>query len=148
MIDISKSVKLFTDSPLGEKHELKSYLVYGEVEAEFMRKAVSTPTEKFINSFYKHVNGTKPRINLMNCYQIDTKEGRYIFSESSGSVLRNWISAQGGHAQIDPYNLDRYQKNSNWNIHEKITSDNIDGKKQQDLIVSMLKKYVEFLENF
>jgi hypothetical protein len=146
--NIGNSVWIYRDSVEEGKSSMKGFLIYGEIQSGLLRKALEIPTKEFIYDFSKFVGGNKPRQNLMLALEIESSEGLYIFHESSGSVLRCWVSKFGGNAQIDPYNLERYKNNPHWDSPEKITSDNIDSLRQQKLIVSMLEKYVSFVEGF
>jgi hypothetical protein len=146
--NIGNSVWIYRDSVEEGKSSMKGFLIYGEIQSGLLRKALEIPTKEFIYDFGKFVGGNKPRQNLMLALEIESSEGLYLFHESSGSVLRCWVSKFGGNAQIDPYNLERYKNNPHWDSPEKITSDNIDSLRQQKLIVSMLEKYVSFVEGF
>jgi hypothetical protein len=145
-MNIGNSVQIYKDSPKKGEFSLKGFLIYGEVTSEFVRKSFGIPTKEFIYNFSQFVKGDEPRLNIMDALEIKSPEGVYIFYESSGSVLRCWVSKFGGNAQINPYNLDRYNDDPSWNFPEKITSDNIDVLKQQKIIISMLEKYVSFVE--
>jgi len=145
---IGNSVRIYKDSPEEGKNSVKGFLIYGEIGADLMKKGLEIKTKEFAFNFNEFLKGKELRYNLMNALELESSEGKYLFYDSSGGILRCWVSKFGGNAQIDPYNLERYKNNPRWNIPEKITSDNVDFFNQQKFLVSMLEKYISFLENY
>jgi hypothetical protein len=151
--NIGKHVWIFRDSPNSlEKSRLKEYLIFGEMDEFLIKKALTIPTKNFVKSFSERINCSEPRENILSGIEVKDPKGVYIFHETTGGILRCWTSYFGGNAQIDPYDLEKYQraiKNNQELGHSiKITSDNIDTLKSQKNLVLMLRKYVNFLEKY
>jgi hypothetical protein len=148
--NLNREVVIYKASPeKGNESKLKEFLIYGEISARLVSKALSIPTLEFLDKFDKK---SGPRKNLMNALEVRDSKGAYLFHEETGSVLRCWTSRYGGNAQIDPYHLDMYKtppkKYERNPLPARISSDNVDVNKAQKDLVLMFKKYVNFLENY
>jgi hypothetical protein len=147
---ISREVVIYRSSPNpGEEFSLKSFLICGEISGRLVWKALSIPTLEFLEKFAKN---SESRKNLIDALEVKDSKGTYLFHEETGSVLRGWTSRVGGNAQIDPYNLDMYrrppEKYERNHPPAKISSDNVDLFKSQKNLVLMLRKYVNFLNEY